>query len=113
MTRDPIEPGVAPRPSRRLEYVERAVAPLEGRIDDAALARLSHGLAAVIGIESTIVLRDICGLGPDEILDVQRWSAQALIAAGISRADGLGGDELLHAQKAASALPAAEHPRSG
>ncbi|MBN9113317.1 MAG: TetR/AcrR family transcriptional regulator [Pseudonocardia sp.] len=85
VTRDPIEPAVPPRPSRRLEYVERAIAPLEGHIDDAALARLTHALTAVIGIESTIVLRDICGLGPEEVLEIQRWSAQALITAGTSQ----------------------------
>jgi hypothetical protein len=28
--RDTIEPGVPPRPSRRLEYVERALTPLQG-----------------------------------------------------------------------------------
>jgi AcrR family transcriptional regulator len=81
VTRDPIEPGVPPRPSRRLEYVERAVAPLEGRLADAALARLTHALAAVMGIESSIVLRDICGLTPAEALATQRWSAQALVDA--------------------------------
>ena len=95
VTRDPIEPGVPPRPSRRLEYVEPAVAPLDGRIDDAALARLTHGLAAVIGIESTIVLRDICGLGPDEVLEIQRWSAQALITAATSQPRDDRADELL------------------
>jgi AcrR family transcriptional regulator len=81
VTRDPIEPGVPPRPSRRLDYVERAVAPLAGQVTDTDLARLTHGLAAVMGIESMIVLRDICGLGADEILEVQRWSARALLDA--------------------------------
>ena len=39
--REPIEPGVPPRPSRRLEYVERAVAPLQGRLAEDELDRLT------------------------------------------------------------------------
>ena len=77
--RDPIEPGVPPRPSRRLEYVERALAPLEGRLDQADLDKLTYSLAVVMGIESTLVLRDICGLTSDEILDIQHWAARALV----------------------------------
>lgn len=79
--RDPIEPGVPPRPSRRLEYVERALTPLRGALDQDELDRLTHALAVVIGIESTIVLRDICGLDHAEILRVQHWAARALVAS--------------------------------
>lgn len=79
--RDPIEPGVPPRPARRLEYVERALTPLQGRLDPAELDRLTYALTVVMGIESTLVLRDICGLETPEILAVQHWAAQALLAA--------------------------------
>jgi AcrR family transcriptional regulator len=82
--RDPIEQGVPPRPSRRLEYVERALAPLQGRLAEAELDRLTCALAVVMGIESTLVLRDICGLGSDEILDVQHWAARALVRSVVS-----------------------------
>lgn len=87
--RDAIEPGVPPRPSRRLEYVERALTPLQGALDQDELDRLTHALAVVIGIESTIVLRDICGLDSAQVLGVQRWAARALVAAvgGGARAD--------------------------
>ncbi|HWD01097.1 MAG TPA: TetR/AcrR family transcriptional regulator [Amycolatopsis sp.] len=77
--REAIEPGVPPRPSRRLEYVERALTPLRGALDQDELDRLTHALAVVIGIESTIVLRDICGLDSAEILRVQHWAARALV----------------------------------
>jgi AcrR family transcriptional regulator len=79
--RDPIEPGVPPRPARRLEYVERALAPLQDRLDPAELDRLTWALTVVMGIESTLVLRDICGLESPEILAIQHWAAQALLAA--------------------------------
>jgi AcrR family transcriptional regulator len=77
--RDPIEPGVPPRPTRRLEYVEQALAPLQGRLAPDDLDRLTHALTAIIGIESTLVLRDICGLASEDILDVQHWAARALL----------------------------------
>jgi AcrR family transcriptional regulator len=81
--REPIEPGVPPRPSRRLEYVERAVAPLQGRLAEDELDRLTYALAVVMGIESTLVLRDICGLDAEEILAVQRWAARALVRSAV------------------------------
>jgi AcrR family transcriptional regulator len=77
--RDPIEPGVPPRPTRRLEYVEQALAPLQSRLAPDALDRLTYALTAVIGIESTLVLRDICGLDSEDILSVQHWAARALL----------------------------------
>jgi AcrR family transcriptional regulator len=81
--RDPIEPGVPPRPARRLEYVERAVAPLRERLAPDDLDRLTFALAVVMGIESTLVLRDICGLESDEILAVQHWAARSLVRAAV------------------------------
>ncbi|GLZ46086.1 TetR family transcriptional regulator [Actinomycetospora sp. NBRC 106375] len=83
--RDPVEPGVPPRPARRLEYVERALAPLQGRLDPDELDRLTHALTVVMGIESVLVLRDICGLEAAEMLAVQHWTARALVDAAASR----------------------------
>lgn len=79
--RGPIESGVPPRPSRRLEYVERTLAPLAEQVDAAARERLTFALATVLGIEATLVLRDICGLDSDELLRVQHWAARALLRA--------------------------------
>jgi AcrR family transcriptional regulator len=84
--RGSIEDGVPPRPSRRLEYVERTLAPLRDRLGADELERLTNAVAAVIGIESTIVLRDICGLDADGIVAVQRWSARALLRAALEPA---------------------------
>jgi AcrR family transcriptional regulator len=81
--RDPVEPGVPPRPARRLEYVERALAPLRGRLDPDELDRLTFALTVVMGIESVLVLRDICGLDPTGTLAVQRWAAHALVTAAV------------------------------
>jgi AcrR family transcriptional regulator len=79
--RGQIAPGVPPRPSRRLEYVEQALAPLRDDLSPAQFERLIHATAVVVGIEARIVLEDICGLEEEEILKTERWAAQALLAA--------------------------------
>lgn len=81
--RDQIEPGVPPRPSRRLDYVEQALGPFRNQFAPDAYERLVHAMALVIGIEARIVLRDICGLDDAEILETERWAAHALLAAAL------------------------------
>jgi len=82
--RDQIEPGVPPRPSRRLEYVEQALEPLRAQLAPDEYERLVHAMAVVIGIEARIVLRDICGLDDARILETSRWAAHALLAAALA-----------------------------
>jgi AcrR family transcriptional regulator len=79
--RGQIAVGVPPRPSRRLEYVERALVPLRDELSAAQYERLVHAMAVVIGIEARIVLEDICGLDDRQILATEQWAAQALLAA--------------------------------
>ena len=81
--RGQIAPGVPPRPSRRLEYVEQALAPLRDELGPAEFDRLVHATSVVVGIEARIVLQDICGLDDQQILDTERWAAQALLAAAV------------------------------
>lgn len=81
--RDQIEPGVPPRPSRRLDYVEQALAPLRDQLPTGEYERLVHVMAVVIGIEARIVLRDICGLEDAQVLETERWAAHALLAAAL------------------------------
>jgi len=81
--RAPIESGVPLRPSRRLEYVEQALLPLRAELTPDTYERLVHATAVVIGIEARIVLRDICGLDDETIVQTERWAAQALLAAAL------------------------------
>jgi AcrR family transcriptional regulator len=81
--RGQVAPGVPPRPSRRLEYVDQALAPLRDQLSPAQFERLVHATAVVIGIEARIVLEDICGLDDQQMLDTERWAAQALLAAAV------------------------------
>jgi AcrR family transcriptional regulator len=81
--RGPIEAGVPPRPSRRLDYVEQALLPLRKELKPVDYDRLVHAVAVVIGIEARIVLRDICGLDDQTILETERWAAHALLNAAL------------------------------
>lgn len=83
--RGPIEPGVPPRPSRRLDYIEQALQPLRKQLKPVDYDRLVHAIAVVIGIEARIVLRDICGLDDHTILETERWAAHALLTAALQQ----------------------------
>lgn len=69
-----------PRTGRRRALIDSALAPLAGRLDEAALDRLRDALALVIGPEAVIAARDVCGLDADGTRSVTRWAAEALVA---------------------------------
>lgn len=83
--RGQIEAGVPPRPSRRLDYIEQALQPLGDQLSPVEYDRLVHAIAVVIGIEARIVLRDICGLDDQSILETERWAAHALLTAALQQ----------------------------
>lgn len=85
--RGQIAPGVPPRPSRRLEYVDQALEPLRNEFSPTQFDRLVHATAVVVGIEARIVLQDICGLDDRAVLETERWAAQALLAAALREAE--------------------------
>lgn len=66
---------------RRISWIESAVEHLRPQLTDEQFQRLVSGLAVVLGWESMIVLRDICGLEPTEEERVMRWAARSLVAA--------------------------------
>jgi AcrR family transcriptional regulator len=80
-----VEEGTKPagegtrRGYRRIEWIERAVEPLRGRLSDERFERLVSALAVVIGWESMIVLRDVRGLDAAAEQDVILWMADTLV----------------------------------
>lgn len=76
-------PGSPKRGYRRVAWIERALAPLKADLRPRDFDRLVSALAAVIGWEALIALRDVRGLSNDEALDVTRWTARALVRAAI------------------------------
>jgi AcrR family transcriptional regulator len=75
------EPGAPRRGYRRIEWIERALAPLRDEISESDYERLVSALAMVIGWEALVVLQDLRGLEGDEQQNVSLWAARALIAA--------------------------------
>lgn len=74
------------RGGRRLAYAERALGPgLEGAPPELR-ERAVAAVAAFLGIETRIVLQDICGLGERRALRVERWAVRTLAAAALAEA---------------------------
>jgi AcrR family transcriptional regulator len=71
---------------RRIEWIERAMSPVRGRLGRKQFERLVSALAMVIGWESLIVARDIRGLTVKEAEDVSAWAARALVRASLDEA---------------------------
>lgn len=80
----PPDAGTPRRGYRRVEWVERALEPVRDRLTPEGFERLVSAIATVVGWESYIVLRDIRGLGPEEIEGVSVWMATALLAAALA-----------------------------
>jgi AcrR family transcriptional regulator len=75
--------GQPRRGYRRIDWIETAIEPLRGRLDDGGFERLVSALAMVIGWEALIVLQDLRGLAPGEQAEVSTWAAHALIRAAL------------------------------
>lgn len=72
-----------PRGARRLRWVGQAIGPDRGGLSVTGAKRLTQALALVTGIETIITLRDVCGLDDQQIQEVARWSARALLKAAL------------------------------
>jgi hypothetical protein len=68
------------RAGRRLAWAALALEPLADRLEPAAQQRLVAALALLMGIETLVVLKDVCGLDEAAAEEVVRWAAQTLLA---------------------------------
>lgn len=69
----------APRGARRLGWIREALQPVAGAIEPPRFERLVTGLALLTGIETIIVLRDVCGLDDAAIDREARALSRALV----------------------------------
>ena len=76
--------GVPVREGRRLAWIDKALAPGAGRLQEEALRQLRIGLAAVVGVDAIISLRDICGLDAHDTEEHLAWTARAIVKAAAS-----------------------------
>ena len=79
------DPAAVPRrPGNRLRYLAEALAPIHDQLGAERLQRLVMALAMCVGMESIIVMEDICGLTPTAAETVKRWAAAALLQAAVN-----------------------------
>jgi AcrR family transcriptional regulator len=69
------------RQNRRTPLIEAALGPSSGRFKPAALRKLKHALALVLGPEAMVVFKDVLRLDEAEARRVRRWTIRALVAA--------------------------------
>lgn len=74
------------RPGHRLDWLVAALAGYRAELSDTAFDRLVTAMAVYVGIESLIVLQDVCGLDAGEAEAVKRWAVQALLDAALREA---------------------------
>ncbi|OUL98710.1 TetR family transcriptional regulator [Variovorax sp. JS1663] len=79
--RGEIDEELPPRQNRRTPLIEAALGPSSGRFKPAALRKLKHALALVLGPEAMVVFKDVLRLDDAEARRVRRWAIRALVAA--------------------------------
>jgi AcrR family transcriptional regulator len=72
-------PGLPMNRGLRIGWIEDALEPLRGPLDEQAFRRLVLGVSATLGIEAFVWLTDIAGLDRDEAAAVMRTNASALV----------------------------------
>ena len=91
MLRLSLEPGahheLLLRQGRAIGWIEKALAPLQARLDPAELHRLVIAIRAACGIEALVWLTDVAGLSRHEASELMRWSALALLRTALAEAD--------------------------
>jgi AcrR family transcriptional regulator len=84
-------PGGQPRRgTRRIDWLESAVAPLRTRLRANAYNRLVSALALCGGIEALLVLRDIRRLSERDAIEVSHWAARAMLRQSLAEVDADG-----------------------
>ena len=76
--------GMPRRGTRRIDWIDAAVAPLRSQLSKALYGRLESALAVCTGMEAILVLRDIRGLTTAQTIQVSQWMAQALLRETLS-----------------------------
>lgn len=70
----------------RMELLRDAIAPLAGRLDGGQIDRLAKALSLVFGVEALVILKDLWRLDADEVDEIVKWTADALVRAACAEA---------------------------
>ena len=79
--------GSAPsrlRGGGRVRWIEKALAPIEGRLEESDFRRLVAALSLCMGIAALVVLRDVCAIESSETEEVLRWAARTLLRSSLT-----------------------------
>ena len=82
----PPRHGAPRRGHRRVEWIERALVSLRGKLPRPEYQRLVSALSVVMGWEPLVVLQDVRGLTQKQAEDVLAFAARALVHAALHRA---------------------------
>jgi AcrR family transcriptional regulator len=75
----------------RIGWIDDALAPLQGRMDEDKRRDLTLGIGATLGIEAFVWLTDVAGLAPGDAVATMRSNATRLLRAAIAEEAGPGG----------------------
>jgi len=70
----------------RIRLLKEALEPIRATLDPESFERLAKALSLAFGIEAVVVLKDIWGVGDNEVEETVRWSARALVRQAVVEA---------------------------
>ncbi len=89
------------RAGRRVRWIRNALEPARERMDEKSFERLVAAMCLCAGIESLVVLRDVCGLEAKKAEEVARWAAFTLLRGSLDESESPdGGRSGRHGQDA-------------
>ena len=68
----------------RVRWIEKALVPVRGHLEESYFRRLVAALSLCMGIEALVVLRDICALESSEAEEVLRWASRTLLRSSLA-----------------------------
>jgi AcrR family transcriptional regulator len=84
---EPVDGDAPPlllRQGRAIAWIEEALDPLRTQMSAPEIHRLAVAIRSTCGIETLVWLTDIAGLSRADAVEVQRWSARALLRAALA-----------------------------
>lgn len=70
----------------RVELLQNAISPLRAVLPKAQFSRLAKALSLVYGLEVLIILKDLWGLGAEEMQEVAVWAGRAMVRSAVAEA---------------------------
>ncbi len=74
------------REGRRMRWLDEIIEPASRELSKAQWRKLRAALALAFSIDALVVMKDVCRLDDDEAQEVLRWTATALLRAGLAQA---------------------------